>query len=131
MKLKPIQMNAPIKGNNATKYAVSLGNEPEKTVQVQLTKLQADSKTRIAALQLDANNNVITSRILTGQGANAEFKFQSDGELWLTPLDGNMQAPTSNSFSVELDDAEVSLEEKVKKFKTIGTGAKTRSSDDV
>ncbi len=138
MRLKPIQLNAPATGaGTTTRYAVSLGEAPEKTIQVTLTKLQTDSDTRVAALQLDADSNIITSQILTAEGAQAEFTFQSDGELWLTPLDSNAQAPKSGStsFSFSLNDAELRLQEKgLKKGKkppSISSDNKARSGDDV
>lgn len=131
MKLKPIVTTPITKSSSVSKFAVVLGDETEKTIEVQLTKMKSDSPMRIAAMQLDDQNNVITSRVLNNKGDNAEFKFSTNGELWLTKLDDEADISTGN-VSFGLKDVEVSLGEKQAfKMNTITNDAKARSVDDV
>lgn len=107
-------MKVPIASSNVTKCAVSLDGAHHKTLHVKLTNQQSGSNTRIAALQVDNENNVVTSKILQGTGENASFRFFSDGELWLTTLvessEGPMSANKAGSVSFGMSEAELSLD---------------------
>ncbi|MFN7117357.1 MAG: hypothetical protein ACK4TA_11195 [Saprospiraceae bacterium] len=62
------------------RYAVALQGAARKTVNV---KLNNDAPTKITAMQVDRQSNVLITKVLQAQESDASFDFDDDGELWL------------------------------------------------
>lgn len=62
------------------RYAVALQGAVRKTVNVKLTP---DASSKVTAVQMDTQRNVLNTKILQPEESDVNFDFDDDGELWL------------------------------------------------
>lgn len=62
------------------RYAVALQGAVRKTVNV---KLAQNASSKVTAMQVDTQRNVLNTKVLQAQESDANFDFDDDGELWL------------------------------------------------
>jgi len=96
------------KSDRITRYAVALQGAHHKTINV---KLNNNLQARVTALQIDNQDNVVSTRTLQPEQSDASFDFYNDGELWLVGMnDGNETPSSEDAFTVAMGDIQLNLQ---------------------